>query len=102
MSEESDKNKYKLSRPVEFDEKTVSELNFDFESLNGRDLLTCAKQARALDAEEISPVKALSLTYQIAIAAKAAGVVPELILALKGRDFTEATQRAQNFLVTSE
>lgn len=102
MSTEENKNTYKLAKPIAFDGQQVEILTFEFDELTGKDLLACAKQAQAMDPQDIAPVKAFSLHYQVVIASRAAGVVPELILALKGRDFTEATQRAQNFLLGAE
>jgi hypothetical protein len=90
---------YKLSTPIKFDGALVTELNLRFEDLTGKDLILCAKQARRLDPEEIRPARALSLSYQIAVAARAAGVPTELLEALKADDFTIVTQRAENFLL---
>lgn len=93
--------RYKLSRPIMFDGETVEELQLSFADLSGEDLILCSKQAAQMDPEDhlTSPVRAFSLPYQIAIAAKAAGVTPELIRTLKGHDFTIVTQKAANFLL---
>ncbi|EGG33416.1 hypothetical protein HMPREF9412_1393 [Paenibacillus sp. HGF5] len=47
-------------------------------------------------------VRAASINYQVAVAARAAGVTPELIQSLKAKDFTQVTQLASNFLITME
>lgn len=90
---------YRLSTPIQFDGDTITELDLRFEDLTGKDLILCAKQARIIDPQEVRPARALSLSYQIAVAAKAAGVPHELLEKLKGDDFTMVTQRAENFLL---
>lgn len=90
---------YRLSTPIQFDDNTITELDLRFEDLTGKDLILCAKQARRIDPQEVRPGRALSLSYQIAVAAKAAGVTPELFDKLKADDFTVVTQRAENFLL---
>ncbi|CAJ1003877.1 phage tail assembly protein [Brevibacillus aydinogluensis] len=90
---------YRLSTPVQFDGQTITELDLRFEDLTGKDLILCAKQARRMDPHEIHPGRALSLSYQIAVAAKAAGVTPEFFDKLKADDFTVITQMAENFLL---
>lgn len=95
-------SKYTLKRPIKFEGEEVTELNLDFEKLNGEDLLTCVKIARQIDPEEsvTAVVRAFTMSYQIAVAAAAAGVTPDLIKALKGADFTQVTQQAANFLIS--
>ncbi|EJW19143.1 phage tail assembly protein [Paenibacillus alvei] len=93
---------YKLIRPISFDGEEVKELVLDFDELTGQDLLACARQAQVMAPNEVNLVRALSLTYQVVVAAKAAGVAAELIQSLKAKDFTQVTQRAQNFLTTQE
>ncbi|MBM7592253.1 phage tail assembly protein [Brevibacillus fulvus] len=90
---------YRLSTPIQFDGETITELDLRFDDLTGKDLILCAKQARRIDPQEIHPGRALSLSYQIAVAAKAAGVTPELFDKLKADDFTIVTQMAENFLL---
>ncbi|MDR7318917.1 phage tail assembly protein [Brevibacillus nitrificans] len=90
---------YKLSTPITFEGQLISELDLRFDDLTGKDLILCAKQARRIDPQEVRPGRALSLSYQIAVAAKAANVPVELFDHLKGDDFTIATQQAENFLL---
>ncbi|RNB72176.1 phage tail assembly protein [Brevibacillus panacihumi] len=98
--EESDSSGiYKLSTPIKFDGELVTQLDLRFDDLTGKDLILCAKHARRLDPQEVRPGRALSLSYQIAVAARAAGVPTELLEELKGDDFTIVTQRAENFLL---
>lgn len=94
-------NKYTLQRPITFEGQEIKELHFDFDKLDGKDLLTCVKVARQIDPEEsiAAPVRVFTMSYQIAVAAAAAGVTIDHIQALKGVDFTQVTQLAANFLI---
>ncbi|MFW5433702.1 phage tail assembly protein [Paenibacillus apiarius] len=98
----ADERVYKLVRPISFDGEEVKELVLDFDELTGRDLLACARQAQTMAPDEVAFVRALSLPYQVVVAAKAAAVPAELIQSLKAKDFTQVTQRAQIFLTTQE
>ncbi|WP_110933810.1 phage tail assembly protein [Paenibacillus bouchesdurhonensis] len=96
-----DENKYTLQRPITFEGQEIKELHFDFDKLNGTELLVCVKVARQIDPEEslAAPIRAFTMSYQIAVAAAAAGVTADHIQALKGADFMQATQLAANFLM---
>lgn len=98
----ADERVYNLVRPITFDGNEMTSLTFDFDELTGHDLLACARQAQTLTPNEAVLVRALSLTYQMVVAAKAANVPVELIQSLKAKDFTQVTQRAQNFLIAQE
>lgn len=98
---QADERVYTLMRPINFEGQEVKELTFNFDDLTGNDLLECVKQARRIDPEEsmTAAIRAFTISYQVAVAAKAANVIPELIQSLKGADFTQATQKAANFLL---
>ncbi|WP_050802854.1 phage tail assembly protein [Paenibacillus sp. HGF5] len=93
---------YKLIRPITFEGDEIKSLNLDFECLGGTELMNCAKLAQRMDPNEVPMVRAASINYQVAVAARAAGVTPELIQSLKAKDFTQVTQLASNFLITME
>lgn len=95
-------NEYTLIKPIKFDGETVTTLNLDFDDLTAEDLIACAKQARRIDPDEITPARATALSYQMAVAARAAKQPIELIKALKAKDFTQITQLAANFLMIPE
>ncbi|CAM3851499.1 MULTISPECIES: phage tail assembly protein [Paenibacillus] len=99
---ETNNNVYVLLKPINFEGNEIKSLNLDFESLGGTELMNCARLAQQMDPNEVPMVRALSINYQVAVAARAAGVAPELILALKAKDFTQVTQRASNFLIVLE
>lgn len=98
---QADERAYELMRPIIFDGQEITILTLNFDELDGRDMLECVKKARIIDPEEsvTAPIRAFTLGYQIAVAAKAANVIPELIQSLKGPDFTQVTQKASNFLL---
>lgn len=79
----------------------MTELNLDFDQLTGEDVIKCENQYAAMDGVSIF-YKEANKTYQAVVAARAAGVPVELIKALKARDFTRVTLRAQNFLIGTD
>ncbi|KGE20639.1 hypothetical protein PWYN_00470 [Paenibacillus wynnii] len=89
---------FTLSRPFTFEEKEYTELLLDFESLLGSDLLQINSQ---FDAEQKSPVfvKALSLSYQLSVAAAAAKLPKEFFNSLPAKDVSKVGLQAQNFLL---
>lgn len=95
-------NKYVLLRPITFEDQEVKELTLDFESLSGADLIQAEQLAARMPGYRDSFVKPMNTLYQVCVAAQAAKVVPELIAALKAKDFAAVTLSAANFLITSE
>ncbi len=95
-------NKYVLLRPITFEDQEIKELTLDFDSLSGADLIQAERLAARIPGYSDSFVKPANTLYQVCVAAQAAKVVPELITALKAKDFGRVTMSAANFLVTSE
>lgn len=95
---EADERIFTLSRPFVFEEKEYTSLTMDFDKLTGADLLRINTQ---FDAEQKNPVfvKALSLSYQINVAAVAAGVPVEFFDKLPAKDVSKVGLLAQNFLL---
>ncbi len=89
--------KIKLSNSINFEGTDYTELDLDFESLTGRDLINAEVEARMIAGP--SPLSELSKPYNAVIAAKAAKVPVELVIDLKAKDFTVVTMEAQNFLL---
>lgn len=85
-----------LSKPIKFEDQEYTELNLDLDSLTGNDMINAAKESKFLG--DTSTVPELSKTYLAVIAAKAASVPVDMILALPGRDFSKITVLVQNFL----
>ncbi|MEK3770114.1 hypothetical protein MKY14_16300 [Paenibacillus sp. FSL R5-0887] len=95
---EADERVFTLSRPFVFEEKEYTSLMLDFDALLGEDLIRINTQ---FDAAQKSPVfvKALSLQYQLNIAAAAAGVPIEFFNKMNGKDVSKVGLLAQNFLL---
>lgn len=75
------------------------ELIFDWGKITGYTLIKCLSSAKKQDPGMAVP--ALSLPYQAAVAAVAAGVRYDDILGLSGPDFMATVIHAQNFLLQS-
>ncbi|MBH0342740.1 hypothetical protein ABB08_11290 [Paenibacillus larvae] len=91
---------YTLSRPFSFEGKEYTELLLDFDSLSGRDLLSCESQLKTVvDKTDFIPMKEISKPYLALVVARAAKVPVELIQGLPAKDFSKMTVRAQNFLL---
>ena len=88
--------KITLKKPCSFEGKEYTELDLDIDSLTGQDLIDATSEARARG--DKSMVIELSKLYQAVVAAKAAGVLPELIIKLPAKDFVRVTAVTQSFL----
>lgn len=86
-----------LSRPFVFEDKEYKEIVMDFEGLTGQDLISASNTAKTLGDASLVFAEA-SKAYLAAVAAQAAKVPVELIMALPAKDFTAVTLAVQNFL----
>lgn len=73
-----------------------TELIYDFEKINGRVLLECARRAGQEDKTMLIPN--LSMVYQAMVGAKATGLKYDEVLNLSGADFNGLTLRVMRFL----
>jgi hypothetical protein len=89
-----DDQKIKLTRALPDGTKT---LILDFDNVSGYTLLRCEKAAKKEDASIVVP--ALSQVYQAHVAAIAANVKYDDILALTAKDFTAVMIKTQGFLL---
>ena len=89
--------KMKLKNPISFEGKEVIELNLDYDSLVGQDLIDAANEARVLGDKSV--IVELSKLYQFVVSAKAAKVPSDLIVKLRAKDFAKVTAAAQVFLI---
>ncbi len=85
-----------LSKALPDGKKT---LVLDFDKITGYTLLSCEKAAKKEDAGMVVP--SLSQVYQAHVAAIAADVKYDDILALSARDFTAVMIKTQGFLLGS-
>ena len=87
----------KLVKPIKGkDGADIDSLVLDFDKINGRVLLLCAKAAKQEEPDMLIP--SLSMTFQAIVGAKAAGIRYDDVLALAGPDFVAICQRASRFL----
>jgi len=91
---------YKLSRPFNWQGKTYTELNLDFESLTGKDLIKAESEFNKKGGFAI--MLDLNKEYCAIIAAKAAGVGSDMLMELPANDFSKITTRVTGFLLKSE
>lgn len=89
-----DDQKIELPRALPDGTKT---LILDFDNVSGYTLLRCEKAAKKEDASIVVP--ALSQVYQAHVAAIAANVKYDDILALTAKDFTAVMIKTQGFLL---
>lgn len=91
--------KYKLNKAYTYEGVEYTELDLDFESLTGKDIISAELQYRTAGYDERILVKENDkafLAYFVAIAAK---VMPDFIINLPAKDFTLVTNKARNFLL---
>ena len=86
----------KLSQEVEFEGKKYTELSMDYDKLTGRDIMSAEKEASVVAGR---PVVDVDKTYQAVLAAKASGVVSDMIFNLPAKDFVSVVGTAQDFLL---
>jgi hypothetical protein len=86
-----------FSKPYMYDGKEYTELQLDFSTLTGNDMIKAEAEARVLGGP--MPVPELSKQYQAVVAAKAANVHVDMIMGLPAKDFTKVTMAVQNFLL---
>ena len=91
----------KLVKPIQYDGEEIKELNLDFDSLTGQDLLDAEKEGLESN-KKVAPVKEFDKCYLSIVAAKAAGVATDMMPLLGAKDFTKITVRAQDFLLKEE
>lgn len=95
-TDQKDKNTYILKKPFEYEGKTHTEFKFDFEKLNGLDMIDTENELRDRGKFIISPET--DTAFIIAIAAKAAKVNDAVLSALPIADFLAIKRMTQRFL----
>lgn len=87
---------YKLKKPITYEGKEYKELEFDFDSLTGTDMLKARSNMELSGIEDM--ITSVSMSFQKEVASLAAKVPPKLIESLGARDFIIITTQTQNFL----
>lgn len=92
--------KITLKKPIEFEGQKHNEINLDFDSLTGADILTAEQMyTRSNLSNAGNMAKEFSKEYQIHVAARAANLPVELFLKLGALDFSVITVAVQNFFL---
>lgn len=89
--------KTKLNNPIIVKNEEIKEIELDFSKLKGFDLIQAEKEARADG--DMTPLVALSLRYQAAIAARLIGVPSDDVTNMNATDFSKITTQVANFLM---
>ena len=94
---------YVLSKPVNHDGETITEISMDLEGLSSDDLEKCERIARTmLKKKESMAVPETNKKYQATVAAKAAGLPLHVIRSLSGKDYTGVCLEVMNFLLDGD
>lgn len=105
-TEVKDERVFTLARPFEFEDQEYTELLLDFDKLTGADMISVEREMKArkglIQPGEFIPMMELHKPYQAFVAARAAGVLPDLILALPAKEFSRITARVFSFLMGSD
>lgn len=88
----------KLARPIEVNGEKIDAIKLDLERLTGADILAIEKELRL---KQVT-FNVLSQETQLAIAARAAGMIADDLQKLHWSDFLEVTAQVQLFLFNTE
>lgn len=89
--------KFDLKKPIHFEGKEVKSLDLNLDDLTAADLIKVEQEILASGKQFVFAES--SKVYSAHVAARAAKVPVEIILALKGPDFSKLTMTVQNFLI---
>lgn len=92
--------KYKLIKPIEYEDKKYDELTLDFGKLTGNDAIKIETEMEMMNIYVMAPET--SRSYQIRMAAIAGGFPYQLAEKMSFRDFNRVANAARNFLVGQE
>lgn len=87
----------KLKTSLKVKDQTVTEVDLNFDTVTGNDLVTAENEVRAMG--DVTPSIFLSLRFQAAVAAKIIGVPVDDILALPVTDFRKLVMPVASFLL---
>lgn len=87
----------KLTEEIMAGDKKVKEIELDFSSLRGIDLLDAEKEVRTFGDD--TPMLMFSMRYQAALVARLTPLTYDDVLSLNGKDFTALTNEVASFLM---
>ena len=90
---------HKFKKPFEYEGKKYVTLNFYFERLTGRDMITIENEMQARNEYAIDPL--LSRNFQSKMAARAGGIGADVLEAMPMQEFNKIVNAARNFLIDS-
>lgn len=90
---------HKFKKPFEYEGKKYDTLNFYFEKLTGRDMITIENEMQANGEYALDPL--LSRNFQSKMASRAGGIGSDTIEAMPMQEFNKITNAARNFLIDS-
>lgn len=90
---------HEFAKPYTYEDKTYTELVFDFEKLLGNDLVAIENEMAAVGEYALSPEISTSFLYRLA--ARAAGVASDVIAHLPIRDFGKIKNKSRDFLIST-
>ena len=100
VQEQKLEDSIKLTRPVQFDGETITEITLDFEKLTGEDIEKAEMQFNAENPQNaITMVKEMAKGFTAIVAAKAAGVHVGVIRKMAAPDYAKVTMRTTVFLM---
>lgn len=88
---------YKLSRPFEYEGKTIKEIKFDFDKLTGEDSLSIENEMQRQGKFFVQP--SLSGEYLVRFASRACGLGIDVLKAMPITDFNNIRNIAKSFLL---
>lgn len=84
-----------LAKSIETTNGIVTEVNLDFDSLTGQDIIDAEKEFTSKGGTAL--MKENSKMYQAVIAAKVSGIIYDDLLLCTAKDFSNITLQVQNF-----
>lgn len=101
VAENSGGYTHKFKKPVEIENKKYDRLHFDFEALTGKDMLKIEREI--FDTDGITIINPdMSGDFVLRMAAKAAGIGFDVLMAMPITEVNKIRKEARNFLKQSE
>ena len=88
---------HKFEKPYTYEDKTYTEMTFNFENLRGTDLVAIENEMAAVGQYAISPEISTAFLYRLA--ARAAGVGSDVIESLPIKEFGKIKNKSRDFLI---
>lgn len=97
-------NFVRFSKPLSFEGKTYDGVNLNMAGITGEDIEKAEAEFISLNPTLAAqtPLKDLNKSFQAIVAAKAAGVPPQLIRSLPATDYGKLTMKVQVFLLSQD